>query len=101
MVAVEPADYIDQSHRDKTNWVIERVVEFVEESERPFTRAECWRASFGHYSITVQTLLSMKKAGLLVVTNPGSQPELLLSVDRWRRANASTTAEETTGRDRH
>lgn len=83
-VSLDPADYILQGHKVKTMYVIERVVEYAENQDHPFTRTECWHACYGHYSVVSSTILSMKRAGLIILTNPGRSPQRLISVDKFR-----------------
>jgi len=92
-VSLDPADYILRGHRERTIYLIERVVEYAENADEPFTRTWCWHACYGHYSAVSQTLLSLIKAGLLVIIDPTRSPQYLISVDKideWRRRNAST-----------
>jgi len=94
-VALDPADYILQPHKDQTNRVIERVVEYAEDSEVPFTRSQCWWACNGHYSAVSQTLLSLIRAGLVVIIDPARSPQYLISVDKlrgWQESSAKNHA---------
>lgn len=105
VVSINPADYILQSHTMKTILVIERVVEFAEDAREPFTRSECWHACFGHYSVVSSTILSLKRAGLILCVNPGRSPQRLISVDRiqeWEETrNARLHSLRSTGAHDH
>lgn len=80
-VTVRPADYVQQSHRPRTEATIERVVEFVEAASEPFTTGECWRAVYGSYGCVSATLRSMRAAGLVVQVNPGRMPPRFIRSD--------------------
>ena len=78
---LEPAPWIDRGHRPNTVLMIERVVEWVEEQTEPFTLSECWRGARVGYPTGQQTLLSMRKAGLVVCVNPGRMPPRYIRFD--------------------
>src|SRR5512144_1134719 len=95
VVSLDPADYILQGHKEKTILLIERVVEYAENSDRPFTRTECWRACYGHYSAVSQTLLSLIRSGLLIVIDEKRRPQHLISIDKlkgWQESSAKALA---------
>lgn len=97
-ISLDPADYILQGHKEKTILLIERVVEYAENSDRPFTRSECWRSCYGHYSAVSQTLLSLIRAGLVVIIDPARSPQHLISVDKlrgWQESSAKSHASST------
>lgn len=79
---VEPAPWIDRPHRPKTEALIERFVEWVEAQEKPFTLSEAWRAACVFYPTAQQTLLSLRRAGLVVCVNPGRMPPRYVRYDR-------------------
>lgn len=100
VVSLDPADYIVQPHTDRTNRIIERVVEYAEDSDKPFTRSQCWWACNGHYSVVSQTLVSMIKAGLVVIIDPKRNPQYLISVDKikgWQESSAKNLASRAGG----
>lgn len=70
-VRIEPPGWLEQGHTDKTNRGIERVVEWIEERETPFTTLQCWEGigRFCHYNVTRRTIRSMVEAGLVVVVS--------------------------------
>ena len=79
---VEPAPWIDRPHRPKTVRLIELVVEWVEAQEQPFTLSECWRGAHVFYPTAQQTLLSLRRAGLVTCVNPGRMPPRYIRFDR-------------------
>lgn len=81
-IRIEKPDFIDQGHKYDTILLIERVVEYAEEQNVPFTVSQAWRMCYGHYSMVGRILISMRKAGLLIQTNPGHQPKRWLSADK-------------------
>lgn len=89
MVALDPADVMVEGHRPRTVYLIERVVEYAEDSEQPFTITECWRACYGHYSMVSRVIRSMRAHELLVVTNPGRSPMRLIRADRYEAWKSS------------
>lgn len=100
VVSLDPADYILQGHKMKTILLIERVVEYAEDADTPFTRTQCWHACYGHYSAVSQTLVSMIKAGLLVIIDPARSPQYLISVDKikgWQESSAKNIASRAGG----
>lgn len=78
---MRPADYVQQSHRPRTEHTIERVFEFVEAASSPFTVSECWRAAYGSYGCVRATLASMRQNGLLTCVNPGRSPARYIRSD--------------------
>jgi hypothetical protein len=79
-VRIEPPDWIDQGHTDKTDRGIEAIVEWVEARETPFTTSQAWRESrcWAHYNVARQTLRSLLKAGLIVhVAGGKNNPQYL------------------------
>lgn len=93
VVSLDPADYILQGHKENTILLIERVVEYAENSDRPFTRTECWRACYGHHAAVCQTLLSLIRAGLVVVIDPSRSPQYLISIDKLKGWQESSVAQ--------
>lgn len=90
-VSLDPADFIQQGHKHNTMLLIERVVEYVENKDVPFTRTQCWQASYGHYSAVCATIRSLLHAGLVVIIDEKRSPQWLISVDklvRWKESGA-------------
>ena len=81
-VDIRDADYINQPHKPKTEEWIERVVEWAEAQDEPFTIGQCWKATHGHYQCVGQTIRSMANAGLIVQVNPGGKPKLWIRADK-------------------
>lgn len=79
---VEQAPWIERGHRPRTVEAIERVVEWVEAQDRPFTTHQAWNGARASYSTATLTLLSLRRAGLVVCVNPGRMPPRYVRYDR-------------------
>lgn len=79
-VKVTSDDFVMQPHRDRTIYAIERVVEWVEEQDEPFTISQCWRATYGHYQMVSKVIGSLRSAGLITQVNTGI-PKLWIRSD--------------------
>jgi len=79
---VEPVAWIDRPHRPCTEAGIERLVEWVEAQERPFTTTQAWNGARTGYPTAYQALLSLRRAGLVVCVNPGRMPPRYVRFDR-------------------
>lgn len=79
---LEPAPWIERPHRPKTEWLIELFVEWVEAQDEPFTLNEAWRGAHVFYPTAQQTLLSLRRAGLVVCVNPGRMPPRYVRYDK-------------------
>lgn len=78
---VVPLPWIEQGHLPRTVDAIERLVEWVEEQDVPFTLGEArWGAGIG-YPTARQALLSLRRAGLVTCVNPGRMPPRYLRYD--------------------